>query len=167
MYVPSLIVHSGSRLRKALTSSIAAMDSGAAISSAAMSTDVSQLGGRSAGATGPVALHDSDAFQLGGSSDGTVCMLRIGSFNVGASQRLLFENGQEPHGVPKRKRCVQGCDRYHYRWSGNEIIATKCTAQCALSEGHTESHHCGTAHSIAAQFKCTPHMSGLADLLGL
>ena len=47
-----------------------------------MSTDASQLGGRSAGATGPAALHDFDASQLGGSLDGTVCMLRIGSFNV-------------------------------------------------------------------------------------
>ena len=31
----------------------------------------------------------ADASQLGGSSDGTLCMFRIGSFNVGVDQNML------------------------------------------------------------------------------
>ena len=51
------------------------------------STDAFQLGGTSAGASGSQA----------GSSDGTVCVVRIGSFNVGVPQSMLTSKNQETY----------------------------------------------------------------------
>ena len=45
--------------------------------------DASQLAGRSAGSA------SGDASQLAPCSDGTVCMFRIGSFNLGIDQNML------------------------------------------------------------------------------